>query len=55
MENVTNSAWCEKCLNPFRVHGQDMILKCPECFYENSYTQDYCEQCHEPLKPGQWE
>ncbi len=55
MENVTDSAWCEKCLTTFHEYGEDKEIKCPECFHPNSYTQDYCEVCHEPLKPGQWE
>lgn len=54
-ENITHSAWCEYCLTPFKLYGEDRILKCPECFHPNSYTDDYCEVCHEPLKPGQAE
>jgi len=53
--NVTRSAWCEKCLAPFKDYGREMVLTCPECRHENSYAEDYCEVCHEPLKPGQWE
>jgi len=53
-ENVTESAWCEKCLRPFDP-GAEKTLNCPECGYVNDYENDYCESCHEPLKPGQWE
>lgn len=55
MENVTQSAWCEKCLTMFHEYGEDKELRCPECFHPNAYTQDHCEVCHEPLKPGQCE
>ncbi len=55
MENVTKSAWCEKCLTPFHEYGEDQKIHCPECKHVNSYTEEYCEVCHEPLKPGQWE
>ena len=54
-ENVTQSAWCEKCLHHFNSYGKDKTLRCPECFHENEYEDEYCEACHEPLKPGQWE
>jgi len=54
-ENVTHSAWCEKCLKPFGSYGDDKILRCPACFHPNDYVQDHCEVCHEPLKPGQVE
>jgi len=36
-------------------YGSDKEIRCPECFHINSYLDDYCEACHEPLKPGQWE
>ena len=53
--NITQSAWCEKCLHPFRRHGQDQVISCPNCNHENSYEEKYCEECYEPLKPGQVE
>ena len=55
MENTTQSAWCEKCLTTFHEYGEDQTIHCPECRHPNSYTEQYCEVCHEPLKPGQWE
>jgi ribosomal protein L40E len=54
-ENVTESAWCEKCLTFFDDPGATKTLVCPECRHENPYVNDYCEECNEPLKPGQWE
>lgn len=54
-ENVTQSAWCEKCLYFFPGLAEDKILRCPECFHPNTYMSDHCEVCHEPLKPGQAE
>jgi len=54
-ENIDKSSWCVKCLHTFKEYGQDKVLSCPECMHKNSYTEEYCEVCHEPLKPGQWE
>jgi ribosomal protein L40E len=54
-ENVTQAAWCEKCLTPFQTYREEKTLQCPNCFHPNDYNLDHCEVCHEPLKPGQSE
>ncbi len=54
-ENVADASWCEKCLTVFREYAEDKTIMCPECNEPNSYLNDHCEACHEPLKPGQWE
>ena len=55
-ENVTQSAWCEKCLTPFhQTYREEKTLQCPKCMHPNDYNFDHCEVCHEPLKPGQSE
>lgn len=55
-ENVNRTAWCEKCLTPFKFpKAEDKTLDCPSCQHINDYTLDHCEVCHEPLKPGQTE
>ncbi|QPJ65499.1 MAG: hypothetical protein G3M78_08875 [Candidatus Nitrohelix vancouverensis] len=53
--NEDKASWCKNCLAIFTPYGSDKELRCPECFHPNSYTDDYCEVCHERLKPGQWE
>ncbi|PIQ98754.1 MAG: hypothetical protein COV66_12665 [Nitrospinae bacterium CG11_big_fil_rev_8_21_14_0_20_45_15] len=60
-QNTDNASWCKNCLAIFTPppapapYGSDKEIRCPECFHVNSYLDDYCEACHEPLKPGQWE
>lgn len=55
-ENETRSSFCEHCLQEFPSEiWEGKQLVCPECRYLNSYAQDHCERCHEPLKPGQSE
>jgi hypothetical protein len=38
-------------LPPPDASGKTIV--CPECFFENAYTEEYCLNCNEPLKPGQ--
>ena len=55
-ENVTQSAWCEKCLTPFhQTYREEKTLQCQKCMHPSDYHLDHCEVCHEPLKPGQSE